>query len=314
VIYLSWQLLKMRIQILTFLILISSVSFGQEKCECCTYASIDNRENFDKFFIPKTIASSNTKHAEVYSIQIDQNDSIKYLQARFKFNSEGYVVERKWYNRGGKPHSIYLYERNNNDLITKITFYYLDSLENILDSFFPDITDLEYDSNGHLIKLKERDHKGKILPDEKSHYSIFKYDQLGRLKTKYRQSYYEGNDSYIYETEYSYTPKSQLKTSLTKYKGNSWTKSEVSLDKKGKPVQIIDTSLPENQLAWKKTFKYDQFDKLIILNIESGPASIDECPEQGRYRETYSYDSSGLLIQIDHRYGEIVCRMLVTYN
>lgn len=304
----------MRLFIILFCIHFSITTYAQDECACCTYESIDNKENFEKLYAPKMITSTKIKSAEVYSTQIVNSDSIKYLQAKFDFNSNGYVIERKWYNRGGKPHSTYIYERNNNHLITKVTFHYLDSLGNIADPAFPDIIDLEYDSNGHVIKLKARDYKGRILPDEKSHFSTFQYDQKGRVKTEFRQSYFEGGDTYIYETTFLYNPKSQLNTLLTKYNGKPWFKSEVSLDKSDRPIQIIATSLPRNILAWKKTFKYDQSGKLIIYNIESGPGSIDECPEQGKFEETYLYTDSGLVSQIDHSYGETICRMVITYR
>ena len=142
---------------------------GQENvCDCCSYSSLKNQQDYNEIFDPILIKSEKIKEVLVFTKVKSISDTMqikKYREIKFKFNKDGLVILKTHYNRMGKPHSIYELKRNRYGKIVQQIFNYADSLEQKSSLSSPEIIDFTYDTRKRLLKIKERDYKGKILPE-----------------------------------------------------------------------------------------------------------------------------------------------------
>jgi len=181
-------------------------------CDCCSYSSLQYQQDYEEIFNPTLIKSEGIKEVMVFTKPKTASSSTKtdaYREMKFKFNGDGRVISKTWYNRMGKPHSRYELKRNKAGKIYQQIFNYIDSLERKSASFGQEIIDFTYDEKDRLTKIKDRNSKGQILADNKSSYTIIKYDDKDRIVRKERHMYWGyDNDSSISITDVSFSDSS----------------------------------------------------------------------------------------------------------
>ena len=191
---------KIKNLIIILILAISPIKLmGQDNiCDCCSYSSLQYQQDYEEIFNPSIIKSNGIKEVMVYTGPKKSSDSIeiiKYREIKFKFNRNGRVISKTWYNRMGKPHSTYDLKRNKAGKIYKQIFNYIDSLEQKSSSFGQEIIDFKYDSKNRLVKIKERGSKGQILADNKSMYTTIRYDNKDRVITTENHRNYNDESS-----------------------------------------------------------------------------------------------------------------------
>jgi hypothetical protein len=284
-------------------------------CDCCSYASLQYQQDYDEVFDPLLIKSEGIKEVMVYTKpkSADSTALTKYREIKFKFDDNGLVFSKVHYNRKGKPHSIYDLKRNKAGKIYQQIFNYVDSLEQ-KDTFFgQEIIDFKYDKNNRLIKIKERDYKGNVLPDNKAKYTQFDYDNKDRI-TRVRSHRNYDNEESLSITSYRYLNHSYSATYKSISNGELNTSGEKKYNNNWK--EIYDKTYNEalKSLAFEEYFEYDSEDRLTKYKITSGPGSFDECPENSTYVDTYTYNDSGFILRINHTYLENTCEMTFEYR
>lgn len=292
---------------------------GQENiCDCCSYSSLQYQQDYEKIFNPSIIKSNGIKEVMVYTKPKNTSDTIemaKYREIKFKFNRNGFIISKIHYNRMGKPHSIYDLKRNKSGKIYQRIFNYLDSLERKSASFGQQITDFKYDKKGRLIKVKERDSKGQILADEKSHYSTVKYDSLDRVIQRKRHMYWSyKNESSTSITEFTYSNN----TFSAKYKSMREGKLSSSGESKYNNNWSLTFDKTFNETlqkdAFEEHFEYDSNNRILKYESIAGNGAGSECPDGGNYIDIYGYDDNGRLITINHTFDQNVCEMTFEYR
>lgn len=305
--------MKKSIQLLILFLLVSTLSFGQEdKCECASYNSLQFRNDFEQLFPPSTIKQANLKE-----VIVTMNGDSSYREMKYIFNNNGLVISRTWYNRRGIPHSIYEYYRDSNGLIVKQTFSYIDSLERKYENSSPEIIDFEYDSDGRLIKKKERGYRGVIPMDDESSFTTYRYDDKGRKTMENRQYYFEGsidNKLTQYITNWKYDDSNYVAISETRQRNELIWSTETTYNSNWKPIIEMQINNSVDKHAWQTTYQYNKKKQVIWFSTKSGDGSVSECPEGGTYTESYSYNDSGLVQSVEHIYGETTCKMVFQYK
>jgi hypothetical protein len=309
-----------RILLFSF-ILGARLTNGQaDNCACCAYSSLKFKNDYDGIFAPSIIEKNKLRTLIIYTQVID--DSLhrrldKYREMKFQFSDNGKVVSRTEYNRNGKPHSIYEFERDRAGKIVKESFYYLDSLERKVThgSFsVADITDFSYDSKGQLVKSKKRDLKGNVITDNQTNFSKYEYDDKGRKVKETTQYYYgeNGPETSIYITSYSYNNERFESSSQTFENKRLFLKAKATYNNTWK-VLTENQFDDQNIMVSQTRHFYDNLGRPTMLETKAGNLAT-ECPDGGTYSDTYEYDGSGLLKRIAHRYDNYTCLMTFEYE
>lgn len=285
-------------------------------CDCCSYSSLQYQQDYDEIFIPSIIVSEGIKEVMVYTKPMTSTDSIqlnKYPEIKFKFNKDGLVISKMYYNRIGKPHSVYELKRNRYGEISQQIFNYVDSLEQKNTFFGEEIIDFKYDTRKRLLKIKERDSKGKIVDDNKSMFTKFTYDNKNRIKKVENHRNYEDQSS-VSVTNYAFIEDSLYSTFETYRKGKLSASGEKKYNKNWKEIywRIYNEDL--KSMAFELYFEYDNNDRLIKFQSISGTGSSDECPENNTFIDTYKYDNKGFITSINHTFNENTCEMTFQYR
>lgn len=297
------------------------LTHGQsDVCECCAYNSLKFKSEFTGIFPPDLIQKQKIHHVTIYTETSDASSKTtapKYLEMKFTMDGRGQVTSKTEYNRRGKPHAIYEFERNPLGYVMKETFTYLDSLERKSTGLLaPEVIDYTYDQTNKLTKTKERDSNGNIVLDQKSNYSTFRYDSKGRLIKETRQYYYEDSDpeTSIYTTVFNYFDDKLAGKSKTYENKKLFLTTKVTYNKVWKPVKEDGYNNLMSKPSSNTIYKYDSKDRLIYFSTKAGEGSGSECPDGGTFTETYKYDNKGLLSKIVHSFGENKCIMTFEYN
>ncbi len=302
------------------LILICHLTHGQsDVCECCAYNSLKSKNDFSSILPSDLIKEAKVQTVTVYteSLDVSSKATIKYREMKFQIDNHGQVISKTEYNRKGKPHSIYEFERNTKGQTIKQTFTYLDSLEQKSTGFSaPEVIDYAYDTHNRLVKSKERDFKGNSVIDEKSNYSKFQYDTKGRLVEETRQYYYEGSglETAIYKTAFTYFGDKFAGESRTYENKKLFLTTKVTYNKSWKPIKEEGYNNLMNRPASTTNYKYDLMGRLVYYDTKAGSGSGSECPDGGTFTETYEYDDKGLLLRITHSFRDNKCVMTFEYN
>lgn len=283
---------------------------GQDKCECCTYYSIENEELYEYFFNPDFIKVNQIKRAIVYTTETNDQKSFRFQHAKFLFDSNGNITARYDYNQNGKPHMIKEYFRDNTGNVIKTSKSYLKEDESKTDSWKPRIVDYSYNQAGLLIKIKERDYSGIALADSLSEYTKYSYDSKKRLIREYRYANYSGS-IYAYEQKINY-PSDKKSIGITKNNGKDWIKTLSQFDDKERLIQQTDYDIPDNNVVWDKEYVFlnDRLTKQIGRNGNA----ITECPDNDEFTEDYNYNNFGLLDKINHKFDKVTCEMIIKYE
>lgn len=299
--------------ILTTFLAISTIwSLAQNSCDCCSYTALQNRSVYETILLPSLI-----KKRGIHEIVVYTQAESKYKETKFKFDMNGQITSRIWYNRMGKPHSIYEYERNAAGKVTKETFSYLDSLENKSTGFFSSkITDFSYDEKNRMVKSKERDEDGKVIDDSRANFTKYVYDAQGRVIKETSQYYFYVNapETSQYITTFVYKDNEFISEAKTYKNNNLFLTSQISYNKSWKPLSEDDFNNLTNEVASQTTYKYDSLDRLIEYITKAGKGSASECPDGGTYMEKYIFDKEGLIEKIIHAYDNIKCIMTIEYR
>lgn len=291
-------------------------------CACCSYNSLQYKQDYDDLFPPELMKAKKIKQVLVSTTAMNRQEpkqantiyvkkpiTPEYKEIKFNFNEKGIVLSKLWYNRMGKPHSIVRFTYDVKGNKTKETFCYVDSLEKDFLPLAYEITDFTYNSTGRLITRKERNYKGEIMPDNKACYTKYEYDNAGKLILETRQFYYEGSPVSINKT-------------TTKYSENSLT----AVSKMYSDDKLISTYnktydnkwklLSEKNLEYKfiKNYEYDSSNRLVKYESKAPVGTADECPEAGNFVDQYYYNTEGLLEKIVHSYGKYSCEMRFEYK
>lgn len=309
---------KIKNLIILFVLVIAPIKlFGQENiCTCCSYNSLQYQQDYEDIFNPSLIKSEKIKEVMVYTkpkTASDTTETTKYREIKFKFNKNGLVISKTWYNRMGKPHSTYDLKRNKAGKIRQQIFNYIDSLEQKSSSFGQKIIDFKYDNKNRLIKRKERDYKGQILADNKSMYTILKYDNKDRIisNTSYRNYH---NESSVSITTYKFSDDSFSATYETISDGELIISGEKKYTKNWKEInnKIFNETL--NSIAFEEYFEYDSNNRPLKYQSISGQGAASECPDDGNYTDSYKYDKNGFLTTIHHTFEQNTCEMTFEYR
>ena len=291
--------------------------FSQDNiCDCCSYASLQYQQDYDEIFSPSLIKSERIKEVVVYTKAKSDLDSIqfeKYKEIKFKFNKNGQVILKTHYNRRGKPHSTYELKRNRYGKIYQQVFNYIDSLEQKADFFSSEIIDYTYDTRRRLLKIKERDYKGKVLPDNKAKYTLFRYDNKNRVVNITNHRNYN-DESSISITKYLFEDDSLSSTFQVLRNGKLSTSGKSTYNRNWKLLTEKIYNEVLNSMAFDCYYEYDKNDRLVKFKSVSGPGSADECPEDNTFIDTYKYDSKGFLININHTFRNNSCEMTFEYR
>lgn len=303
--------------ILINFIFLQNVLFAQNNaCDCCSYNSLQYRQDYDKIFDPELIKLNKIREVMVYTKPYDSTNSIetnKYREIKFKFNQNGFVILKTHYNRMGKPHSTYELKRNRYDKIYQKVFNYIDSIEQKETFFGQETIDYKYDTRKRLIKIKERDSKGKVLPDNKTMYTLIRYDNENRIiKTENHRNYHD--ESSISITNYTFLEDSFSSTYKSIRNGKLSISGEKKYDKNWKETSRRIYNEDLKSMAFELSFEYDKEDRLIKFQSVSGPGSADECPEDNTFIDKYQYNEIGLLTSIHHIFREYTCEMTFEYK
>jgi hypothetical protein len=281
-------------------------------CECCSYSSLQYRKNYEDILSPSLIKSK-----EINEVVVFTHADSTYREMKFKFDQKGQVISRTWYNRKGKPHSIYEYERDGIGKIIRQTFTYLDSLERkSVDFLSPEIIDFTYDQKSRLLKSKERDEKGNKVDDAKANFTSYDYDNKGKIVKETRQYFYYLNEPETskYVTHFTYND-NDLKGETKTYENDRlFITSKIVYNKNWKPLREDDYNNLLNEVASMTTYKYDALNRLVACDTKAGNGSGSECPDAGTYSEKYFYNTDGLLGEIIHTYGIVKCTMTFEYR
>jgi len=295
-------------------------------CECCSHASLQYVIDFDDRFPPKAILKEKVKEVMVYTrgyinapvakgsktIKVRKADIPEYREAKFKFDKYGRVSIRIHYNRLGKPHSIYEYERNSAGKITRETFNYLDSLER--KSFSGSrITDNTYDDKNLLVKSKNRDYNGKILPDSLSVYSTFDYDNKDRPIKRIREFNYSFSTRTTYTTIFKYDDKKLSSSYKTTNNGELWLTGEITYNKSWKTLNKKSYDVSAKASSFEYLYEFDSQGYLKTYELKAGNGG-SECPDGANYIDVYTRSPNGLIEGITHTYEGHTCQMRVEYK
>ena len=308
-----------KIAIIILVLVIPSGLRGQDDidiCACCAYSTLDYFDDYEQIFKADLIKSNKITEVMVYTETRPNTDtipSLKYREAKFSFNKKGLVESKTNYNRMGKPHSIYTIKRDKAGKVLQRTFNYIDSLEQKELVFGVEIFDFIYDTRGRLHKVKERDYKGRKLPDDRAFYTQFRYDNEDRVVEVLSHRNFNDNPTVSIKT-INFHKDSLTATSQTLYDGKLGTSAKVIFNEEGQELYTKIINEAYNTLAFETTFEYDEKGRLIKLQLRSGPRTVDECPENSNFVDTYYYNDNDFLSVIDHEFDGNLCKMTFEYK
>jgi hypothetical protein len=301
-----------------FSFIVESTLAQENICECCAHSSLQFREEYETIFFPALIKKKNITEVVVYTqASITENSSLnRYKEITFKFNQRGQIIARTHYNRNGKPHSIHEFERNGTGKIFRETFNYLDSTEQVTNNFSsPEITDYYYDLKNRLIKMKERNTKGIVMPDIMSDYTKYTYDKTSRITKRTIQYYYDNHvpESSSSVTTYTYKDKKLSGESQTIADNKVSLTTKTQYTKQWKPLRETGYNGKGDKVSFQTLYEYNLQGKMTRYETKAFDIS-SECPDNGTYTDVYMYSDEGLLLSITHTYEDKKCEMIFEYR
>lgn len=293
-------------------------------CDCCSYNSLQFKQNeYESVFPPEVIKKNGYKEVVVTVSGRERSDTAKtnqikvrkvlikeYREIKFIFNDQGYVMSSTWYNRMGKPHSIHQFERNSSGKVTKDAFSYLDSLGGVFKDFGTEISILSYDQNNNLLKSKKMNFRGVEQPDAKSEYVAKTYDAKGKVVKEVMHYYFEGlTGESINVTTTKYDETNLTSESISVYDGGYTSTSKKKYNKLWKPVEEKYYNDKTKKLEGTNTYKYDSSGNLISYFHNQVERSSSECPETKDFLDLYTINSFGVIETITHNFDNRTCEM-----
>jgi hypothetical protein len=306
----------------TFLLFVST-AFGQYTiCDCCTYSSFQNEETFENQFNPEIIKNNKIKELTIYTTSKQISDKPKdttfkivdkeYKEMILRFNASGFVEAQILFNRLGQYHSINEFTRDGNNKILSKSFHYLDSVGKKDEEFLVDKWVYTY-SNKLLKQKKKLDDKHTIQPDTKSSFESYEYDSNGRVITETRNTYYEGSESFFYQTKVKYNDTTKSSNAITRDKKKLFSTIKTIYYSNQKPLTVKFIDGRKNKTLEEKIFTYTTNGQLLKLEVKNSGMGT-ECPDGGNFSDTYIYSSLNLIDNIKHNYKKTVCSLRFVYK
>lgn len=313
----------MKIKIIIAVICLFTLNtFGQNAiCECCTYSSLQYKENFEDIFNPEIIKSNNIKELtvfitskEILNTKKDTTYKIvnkEYREMILKFNKSGYVTEHILFTQLGSYNAVREYKRDNQNKIITKTSYYLDSLGK-KDEFIDERWTYTY-LNGRLKQKKEVGNTQKVQPDSKSSFENYEYDINGRIVKNTRNTPLEGSEAIYYQTITTYNDVAKSSTAITKNAKSVFSVTNTQYNSNQKPLNIKFREGKNNKILEQENYIYNIKGQLLKFNVKNlGLAT--ECPDSGDYSDQYFYSALNLIDKIKHSYNKTICELRFEYK
>lgn len=294
-------------------------------CECAPLFSSLPAADFESFFDPSLIKSKRITEVKIYitsgqKSNKNKNDTSvrvtgqKFIKELFTFNRDGYAFHSRTFYLGIQNH-YYSFNRDAKNNIIQYVSQSFDSTGKISADSKPDITDYTLDGYGNIVKRKNRDFNGTILPDEKSEYTITEYNNQGWKKTETTHYYLEGQTPphHFIITHFTYTNKGNTETAKTYDEKKLSLTTTTNYNDMGAPLTISSFNYFMNKPAYKKVFKYDSLGRLIKY-VQSSGGDGSECPNKGNFSNEFTYNSEGLLVEQRHTFANTLCILQFEYK
>ncbi|MBK8563386.1 MAG: hypothetical protein IPN76_08560 [Saprospiraceae bacterium] len=301
------------------------VLFGQDSdysiCDCCTYSFFQDKNDFNDVLPPDEIKANNLKKLTIYTtskqrkIPIDSSFKVvdaEYKEMIFHFNSDGYIVTKIVFNRRGHFHSIYEFERDSDNKILSKTFHYLDEKGNKTLDFLSERWIYEY-SNSQLVKAKKLGSNYGVLPDSKSHFYIYAYDERGRVVSETAQLYYDAGTSLYYKSTTEYNDTTNTAVEKTKDKDMLTLIAKTKYSESNKPLSQEFFDGRDNKMFQEVILTYNMNEQLINHQVKSMNLGT-ECADGGNFVNAISYSPKNLIDKILHQYENTVCELRFDYQ
>jgi hypothetical protein len=301
--------------VLFFMLAANTAAFCQNYvCDCASYSSLQFQREYETIFPHEKMKSEGIKQVIVYTTGSSSADSTrmlfsKYIELKFNFDADGYVASRIHFHQGTSNY-IYEFERNAKKQITRLTVFYLDSLEQKATTNPSEIIDFIYDKKGRLIEEWPR------LPvhlESTKNYTKHKYFRNGKLKKTTRKIWYDDINKWEIITSYRYAAGNLIQTSKTVTNGELFTSDSITYNKDQQVLSEQTYNHLTHAKAWDKKYEYNANGQLVRFGMRSGPGGGTECADGGNFSEYYFYPGNGLIERIVHKYGIYTCAMGFEY-
>lgn len=299
--------------------------FGQDSdysiCDCCTYSILQYKNDYDPIFLPSEIKQSGIREVSVYTTsRRNQNpeDTLfqlvdsEYVEMVFRFNGDGYVSSQTLYNRRGRYHSIYEFTRDDSNRVLSKSFHYLDESGNRVEDFGEQKWIYVYEGT-QLVMIKKLDVEFKEQPDRKSDYTIYAYDQHGRMVTENRQMYYFGRKPSWYKTTIKYDDASNTSVARTRSERGAFLTERTIYTESQKPLHRKRFSGRSNNLLDEEFFTYNVAEQLVRYEVRTSGFGT-ECPDGGNYTNIFYYSGQERIERILHQYEATQCELRFEYK
>jgi hypothetical protein len=297
----------------------------QRICACAPSFSPLAAADFESFFDPSVIKSKRITEVIIHITPGQKNNktkadttvkgtSQKYIQELFRFNRDGYAVQKRTFNPDKQDH-FFSFNRDSKNNIVQSVSQFFDSTGRISAETSPEITDYTLDEYGDIVKRKKRGVNGNILPDEKSEYTITEYNSAG-FKTKETTHFYwdwREPPDYFNITYFTYANKGKTETARTYDNKKLYLTTTTNYDDAGAPLTVSSFNYFINKTAYKKVFKYDSLGRLIKY-VQSSGGGVSECKDRGNFSNEFKYNSDGLLIEQRHTFANTLCVLQFEYK
>ncbi len=290
-------------------------------CDCCTYAPLEFRDDFENLFPPEIIQKNHIHELTIYTTSKRESknswDTIlktvdyEFKEMAFQFNEDGYVMSQTLFGDFGKPHIIYEYTRNKKNHILAKNFYYLDSLGTKYD--FMQQKWIYTQAKGRIVKVKELGPKFVKMPDAKSNYSSYKYNKLGRPIEEVQQYYFGENNISYYKSEIVYNDSMDSSLTTTKRKDLLHSSTQIAYNRNNQPTNEKYFDGETGTLLQEKIWNYDPNNRLVRYQVISTGMGT-ECPDGGSFTDVYTYSFLNLIETITHSYTNVTCVLRFEYK
>lgn len=301
-------------------------------CICCAYKAIEGSIMDYSLFPSGQVSAVNVKQVIIRTRGTsgceenkDSNTFVvkktlagEYTEFKFQFNENGTIRNYIRYYRGVPDHIMEFAYRNQNRLVTSSSFS-IDSAEKKIWPTPNNISDFYYTDKMKLAGEKERGYRGQIEKDDTATFWKYSYDDKNRIISQYSQTYsswdkkaYRSNSVTLYSlTDYQSTTRDSGWIDSDK-KDALQSTSTTTYDSFWRPLKTVRKTI-NPKVTETEVYKYNDSGKLVSYTKTTNPPRSFECPEDGNYTITFTYNRYGLPEHIKHCYKKLSCDMKFEY-